>query len=474
MNGQKKLLYVVPVALLLLLFSVGAVGAPIDEVRRLYAAGDFAGALERVLPLLRKSPRDAAYNYYAGACRVELGETSLGIQNLKTAVKRGSGDAALLLAEKSVTDYLVDEAEEYLSEYDAIISKKSRQKPDTDRLDEINSRLTLTRNMLDRIEKIAVIDSINVPRADFFRYYRLSPEAGRLIPGSMLQPGTSEVMPEMIYVPENEIELLWATPDSTGTYVLMSADRLADGSMTQPQVLGGNLNEGGDVDFPFMMPDGVTLYYACNGDNSIGGYDIFMTRRDGDGFLQPQNVGMPYNSPYDDYMLAIDEVTGIGWWATDRNQIPDSVTIYVYIPNEMRSNYPSGAADVIPLAKLTSIAATQIPGVDYGKFRKRIASIDTQSRDADTGGAFRFAIPGKGIYTRPEQFRSPQARILMETYLKKADEYARSARHLRLLRKAYADGNHGVADEIRRLETLLEGAEADLMRASNAVIKAER
>ena len=84
-----------------------------------------------------------------------------------------------------------------------------------------------------------------------------------------------------------------------------------------------------------MMSDGITLYYANDGDNTLGGYDIFMTRKGDDGrFLQPQNIGMPYNSPYDDYMLAIDEVTGAGWWATDRNQIPDSVTIYVFVPND--------------------------------------------------------------------------------------------------------------------------------------------
>ena len=91
------------------------------------------------------------------------------------------------------------------------------------------------------------------------------------------------------------------------------------------------------------MPDGVTLYFANNGENSLGGYDIFMTRRsDGDGegkeYFQPQNVGMPYNSPFNDFMMAIDEASGLGWWATDRNQIPGKVTVYVFIPSQMRVN----------------------------------------------------------------------------------------------------------------------------------------
>ncbi|MDE7125426.1 MAG: hypothetical protein K2O12_02970, partial [Muribaculaceae bacterium] len=410
----------------------------------------------------------------AGACHLALGHKKNGINLLETAVKRGSPDAALLLAEDAVKDYRVDDADGYLDEYDAIISKNRKLKPNQERLDEINSRLVRTRNMLDRVERIAVIDSINVPKADFFRYYRLSPEAGRLADKSALPARTPVGDPSIVYVPENEIELIWAAMDSSGVSVLMSADRLADGSMTEPGMLGDDLNDGGDANFPFMMPDGVTLYYASDGENSIGGYDIFMTRRDDDGFLQPQNIGMPYNSPYNDYMLAIDEVTGVGWWASDRNQIQDSVTIYIYIPNEIRSNYSSDDADVASLALLKSIAATQSIDADYASVRRRIASVEAASADTDSASSFRFHIPGKGVYTHLDQFRSVQARHLMEAYLSKVDEYARSANHLRLLRKAYADGNKGVAEEIRRLEKLLSGADADLIKASNAVIKAEK
>ncbi len=448
--------------------------APIDEVRRLYAAGDFQAALNKVSPLLQKSPRDASFNYYAGACRVELGEKSKGMQLLRTALSRGSMDAALLLAEIAITDYKVDDAYQYLSDYDKLLSKNRKAKPDQERLDEINARLLTTRNMLDRVERIAVIDSINVPRQAFFKNYRLSPEAGRLSDRSALPARTRTVDPAIVYVPENEIELIWAAPDSDGVSILMSADRLADGTVTTPAPLGDNLNDGGDANYPFMMPDGVTLYYANDGENSIGGYDIFMTRRSDDGFLQPQNIGMPYNSPYDDYMLAIDEVTGAGWWASDRNQIPDSVTIYIFIPNEMRSNYPSDDPDVASRAMLRSIADTWTPGADYASIRRQIASIDDTTADDNASPSFRLAIPGKGIYTSLEQFNSPRAARLMDRYLTKLEEYTRAKHHLALLRKAYSDGNRGVADEIRRLEQQLPNAAVELVRASNAVIEAER
>ncbi len=469
-----KLLHIALTAVLLAVASVPAEAAPVDEVRRLYEAGKYDAALQAVTPLLKKSPREAAYNYYAGACRYELGQHKQGEELLQTAVKRGSADAALMLADIALAEYRVDDAEDYIDEYEAIMSKNRKAKPDKERLAELNASLVMLRNMLDRVERIAVIDSVNVPRKDFFRYYRLSPESGRIAPGTVLPAAAGDASAQVVYIPENEIELLWAAPDSSGRTVLMSADRLADGTITPATPLGGDLNDGGDADFPFMMPDGVTLYYAANGDNSLGGYDIFMTRRDDDGFLQPQNVGMPYNSPYDDYMLAIDEVTGVGWWASDRNQLADSVTIYIYVPNEMRSNYPADDPDVASLAMLRSIAMTQTPGADYSALRRAIASIEPASSSTDSRAQFRFEIPGKGVYTSLDNFTSPRARSLMEQYIERSAEFARTERHLQLLRKAYAGGNLGVSDEIRRLENTLDSSREALMKAQNAVIEAER
>ena len=52
-----------------------------------------------------------------------------------------------------------------------------------------------------------------------------------------------------------------------------------------------------------MLSDGLTLYFAAQGPESIGGYDIFMTTYDAaEGrFLKPENIGMPFNSTANDY-----------------------------------------------------------------------------------------------------------------------------------------------------------------------------
>ena len=49
------------------------------------------------------------------------------------------------------------------------------------------------------------------------------------------------------------------------------------------------------INYPFVMSDGITLFFAAKGDKSVGGYDIFTTTFDSESgkFYQPQNYGLP-------------------------------------------------------------------------------------------------------------------------------------------------------------------------------------
>ena len=74
---------------------------------------------------------------------------------------------------------------------------------------------------------------------------------------------------------------------------------------------------------------------------ALEGCDIFMTRNNGEGICNQKNIGMPYNSPYDDYMLAIDE--GVGHrMVGHRPQPPGRLDhhLQVCIPREMRVRLP--------------------------------------------------------------------------------------------------------------------------------------
>lgn len=101
------------------------------------------------------------------------------------------------------------------------------------------------------------------------------------------------------------------------------------------------LGDDVDINWPFMLADGTTLYFAAKGEESIGGFDIFMTRYDETtkSFLKPENIGMPFNSAANDYLYIVDEYDGFGWFATDRNQPEGMVCIYSFLLNDVRENY---------------------------------------------------------------------------------------------------------------------------------------
>lgn len=455
--------------ILLLTAALTAMAAkPLDEAKRLYLDGKYEEALPRLEALRKSSPRDGNVNYYLGSTLYALGRYDEAEAPLKVAENRGVTDASRLRAVIALDAYRLDDASEALDTWEAKLKKNKKQAPDE--LGEMQSRLIMMRNMLERVEKIEIIDSLVVDADDFFTHYRLSRSAGHLVPAA--EAGTDAAT--VVYRPENNGELIWAEADTTGTLRLMSAQILDDGTTDSPRHLDDELAGGGNADYPFLMSDGMTLYFAADGDNSLGGYDIFLTRRNDDGFFQPQNIGMPYNSPYDDYMLAIDESTGIGWWATDRNRIPGKVTIYVYITSPTRVNVDVDDPALAGLARISSIAATQTPGKDYSALRERIAAIGDGRHSARTGqAAFEIALGNGRIARSLDDFSNARARKAMEELLANRAEREKTAAELEKLRDRYRAGDRSTAARIEELEDMTLYLDSAMPTLRNKVVRLE-
>jgi len=54
----------------------------------------------------------------------------------------------------------------------------------------------------------------------------------------------------------------------------------------------------------YLHIDGETMYLASQGNESIGGYDIFVSRKYRGAWTTPVNMGYPINTPYDDFFFA--------------------------------------------------------------------------------------------------------------------------------------------------------------------------
>ena len=124
-----------------------------------------------------------------------------------------------------------------------------------------------------------------------------------------------------------------------------------------------------------MQADGVTLYFAAESDDGLGGLDLYVTRfnQETGKYVRPENLGLPYNSPANDYLFATDETAGVALLVTDRRQPADKVCLYwlsidsvfegtPYHPDSSASSDAAELeADTVQLrayAALSSIAAT--------------------------------------------------------------------------------------------------------------------
>ena len=209
---------------------------------------------------------------------------------------------------------------------------------------------------LNAIEKITFVDSIIVHRNQVLDYIRLSHESGSLYRSADFFHN-DDTKDCTVFKPQMGDKIIYAQANKKGVISLFSSDVFNDGTMSEPVLLKGISDDEDSQNYPFMMTDGTTIYFAAQGDESLGGYDIFMSRYDAEKrrYLTPENIGMPFNSPANDYLYAIDEVNNLGWFVTDRNMKGDKVCIYIFIPNETRQVYSPEETEYKKLRSLARI-----------------------------------------------------------------------------------------------------------------------
>lgn len=446
----------------------------LDDAKQLVANGDYSLAIPLLEELATSKPKDSNINVALGDAYRLAGRDREAIEQYNKARARNNNEAYLGLIDIAIREYRLDDADEMIEKYRKALKKGRKSLPDESST--VTQNLERTRNMLARVEGIQVFDSVNVPKDDFFSYYRLSPECGTIIASADIVPaGFPSTQESITYIPQSGNEMIWSAPTADNAEELVRSVALYGNEWDTPEPIGSHLGDGGNAIFPFMMDDGITLYYANNGANSLGGYDIYITRRDGVNFLQPQNLGMPYNSPYDDYMLAIDETTGAGWWASDRNHPGgDSLTIYLFKPAEVRRNVDINDPNLIAKARLSSIAVTQDSTANYNEIRSRIEQIDQAPVGRRNGTPqVLFRLPDGRVITRIEQLSNADARDALRQYIELKEGIEADAEELTRLRQAYAAGDHQARIDILSLEKRALGDREALKKASNEVIRCE-
>ena len=300
-------------------------------------------------------------------------------------------------------------------------------------------------------KRFASIDSFVVDKENFLDAYKISPESGKLFmydayfKDSGKEGGT-------VYETELGNKLYYSEMQPDSTLSILSRNKLLD-KWSDGSLLPGSINEAMNADYPYVLTDGITIYYASDGPGSMGEYDIFVTRynTNTDSYLMPENVGMPFNSPYNDYMYVIDEFNDLGWFASDRYQPEGKVCIYVFIPNSSKQVYNYEGMDpdkMISLAQLHSIKDTWTDTDAVEAARERLRTAANAKPRTTKKHDFQFVIDDHSTYYQLDDFRSPQAKASYGKYNQLEQSYKQLQEKLEDMRSEYSRANKQEKDKM--------------------------
>lgn len=106
--------------------------------------------------------------------------------------------------------------------------------------------------------------------------------------------------------------------DGLGGNDIWKTTKNADGSWTNPENLGREINTYGNEISPFIHPDNQTLYFCSDGRFGVGGQDFYYAKiNEKGGFSSVKNIGYPINTIYDERSLVINAEGTKGFFASE-------------------------------------------------------------------------------------------------------------------------------------------------------------
>ncbi len=344
-------------------------------------------------------------------------------------------DATLYLGRLYAMQYDFANAEKEFKLYERAMR---RNKEALAELEQEREYANLLQRLLSRTEDIQIIDSVVVSKNDFLSAYNLSANGGSLQWTHDFFNEERNEESAVVFMNERETKVYFSRPATEQGNTLYTMEKMLD-NFGGEKMLPSPINTRQDQAYPFIMSDGLTIYFASKGHESIGGYDIFASRYNfySNTYLTPNQMNMPFNSPFNDYMMVIDEQKGVGWFASDRYQPEDKVCVYTFIPNqEVRLVNTEDADSLANRAKISNIKDSWREGVDYANLLEKASTIKTISDNKQQD--FEFVINDDYTYYHLTDFKSFTARELFTNAIEAERKLEVAKKQLEIKRAEYA------------------------------------
>lgn len=364
--------------------------------------GDYALALQQYSALIDQYGKDPKFNHFYGACLVETNQNiTQATKCLKFAALRGNiKESAFYLARALQLNY---EFEEAIANYVKFLKVPSVEPALKERALQYSNECRTGISFVPKIYDLSVFSADTVSKRLAAKTIKLSPELGRLMQNSdFFESGIDP--DDVLFITERGDRVFYsAKGTATESNDLFFMEKLIDG-WSKATNLGSHVNSSSDEKYPLLLTDGITLYFSSNRPGGMGGWDIYKAdyNTETKQFGEVTNMGIPFNSPMDDYLFVPDEFTKTAWFASNRATTADkAVVIRIAWDGSIVRNNVTDINQVKESAQLAINAKADAwtdPNAQYANNKK----VKQENR-------FVFSVADTLEYTQYEHFRSEAA-----------------------------------------------------------------
>jgi tetratricopeptide (TPR) repeat protein len=193
-------------------------------------------------------------------------------------------------------------------------------------------------------------------------------------------------------------KILYFSSDMKGGYGGKDIYRseLVNNHWTKPTNLGDVINTPYDEVYPYRYKN--TLYFSSTGHPGLGGLDIFKAESGTDDFTEPQNLGYPLNTNYDDFGIVITPAGNEGYFSSNRRTGGYNDDVYEFemdlqtYPLELRGVMKFKEHNLSDSADVHIMPNAQVSLIDNER------NLTVFQNTCDASGNFRIVIPYYGKY----------------------------------------------------------------------------
>ncbi len=416
--------------LFLAIFNCSSVCAQVkneDELKKqadkYFEDEEYSNAYKYYSQLVSLYPKDPEYNYRLGVCMLFTEpDKKKPYSYLKIATnypKDAPKDAKFYLGKTYHINYRFDDAIKLYEEYKTIGSQNSIKKLQVDR------EIAACRNgkrLLSNLSDLVIINKKQLNEADYFRSYDLKSIGGKLL----IKPEEFKTSYDkkkkdksIIYIPKSGDKIFISSFGESGNTGrdIYYVSKLPNGTFTKPVALPSSINTEYDEDYPFLHPNGNTLYFSSKGHNSMGGYDVFKSNYDvqTQTWSAPKNLDFPINSPDDDYLFVTDSLEKIAYFSTGRYSPYGKIDVLKVNTERRPMNVAYIKGTVVKEDDTQSLKSKiTIKNIENGEIVGVFQAQDNgdYALEVPNGGNFIFTVETPGIETQSDKVKVPVSKSL--------------------------------------------------------------